>query len=362
MKKRVLSLLLSILMLVSLVPISSITASANENDIVVYGFSQVLPNQTVEEWKATRPGPISFSVDIIPGMADFIEADISTYAEFKDYVRTHDRYFTGSVFEEGKTYTAFIAVIPQGEYVLPENANIICESATSTHYERVEEPDGSYVAFLFIKYVLGKNTCTKHNYKTTTTKATLSKNGSITKKCTVCGNVVTSTINSPKTFKLEKSSYTYDGKTKEPTVKVYDKAGELISASNYTVSYKNNKNVGKATAIITFKDNYSGNKTISFTINPKAASINKLTAKKKALSVKLNKTLKQSTGYEIQYSTSKKFKSAKKVTIKSYKTSTTTLKKLKAKKTYYVRVRTYKTVGKTKYYSNWSNYKSKKTK
>ena len=50
-------------MLVSLVPISSITASANENDIVIYGFQQVLPNQTVEEWKATRPSPISFSVD-----------------------------------------------------------------------------------------------------------------------------------------------------------------------------------------------------------------------------------------------------------------------------------------------------------
>ena len=53
---------------------------------------------------------------------------------------------------------------------------------------------------------------------------------------------------------------------------------------------------------------------------------------------------------------------AKKATIKSYKTTKTTLKKLSSKKTYYVRVRTYKTVGKTKYYSGWSTVKYKKTK
>ena len=46
----------------------------------------------------------------------------------------------------------------------------------------------------------------------------------------------------------------------------------------------------------------------------------------------------------------------------SYKTTSVTLKSLKAKKTYYVRVRTYKTVDGKKYYSDWSSKKSKKTK
>ena len=71
-------------------------------------------------------------------------------------------------------------------------------------------------------------------------------------------------------------------------------------------------------------------------------------------------------GYQVQYSTDKKFKkNTKTVTIKKNKTSTT-VKKLKANKKYYVRVRTYKNVkvnGKTKkVYSSWSKVKSVKTK
>ena len=55
-------------------------------------------------------------------------------------------------------------------------------------------------------------------------------------------------------------------------------------------------------------------------------------------------------------------KSAKTATIKKNKTTSTTIKKLKAKKTYYVRIRTYKTVQGKKYSSTWSKVKSVKTK
>ena len=68
-------------------------------------------------------------------------------------------------------------------------------------------------------------------------------------------------------------------------------------------------------------------------------------------------------GYQIQYTTNKKFKSGiKNVTIKKNKTTSTVLKKLKKKKTYYVRIRTYKKDGKTTYYSKWSNVKKLKIK
>ena len=50
------------------------------------------------------------------------------------------------------------------------------------------------------------------------------------------------------------------------------------------------------------------------------------------------------------------------VTLKKNTKLTTTIKKLKAKKTYYVQVRTYKTVAGQKYYSDWSKAVSKKTK
>ncbi len=203
-----------------------------------------------------------------------------------------------------------------------------------------------------------------HTYENYVTEATLKKNGSIVNKCSVCGSVYKkTTVYYPKTIKLSVTSYTYNGKTKKPTVTVKGSNGKTISKSYYTVKYASGrKNVGKYKVTITFKGNYSGTKTLYFKINPVKTSITKLTAAKKALTVSISKKTKQVTGYEIQYATNKKFSKAKKATIKSYKTTKTTLKKLSAKKTYYVRVRTYKTVGKTKYYSGWSTVKYKKTK
>ena len=80
------------------------------------------------------------------------------------------------------------------------------------------------------------------------------------------------------------------------------------------------------------------------------------------MTVKWSKVSSESSGYEVQYSTSSKFKSAKTKTVKSYKTTSLTIKSLKAKKKYYVRMRTYKTVSGKKYYSAWSSKKSATTK
>ena len=70
------------------------------------------------------------------------------------------------------------------------------------------------------------------------------------------------------------------------------------------------------------------------------------------------------TGYEIQYSTSKKFtkKTTKSKKVTGYKKTSVKISKLKAKKTYYVRIRTYKKIGKVTYYSKWSKSLKKKTK
>ncbi|MBR6392391.1 MAG: fibronectin type III domain-containing protein, partial [Eubacterium sp.] len=65
-------------------------------------------------------------------------------------------------------------------------------------------------------------------------------------------------------------------------------------------------------------------------------------------------------GYELQYSTSKKFKKAKTVTIGKASSTGKTVKKLKKGKKYYVRVRTYKVVKKVKITSKWSKKKSVK--
>ena len=90
---------------------------------------------------------------------------------------------------------------------------------------------------------------------------------------------------------------------------------------------------------------------------PSATQITSIKAVDNGFKVKWKK--KSCTGYQIQYSTSKKFakKGTKVLKVNKAKTTSKTVKKLKAKKKYYVRVRTYKTVKKKNYYSKWSaNY------
>ena len=95
---------------------------------------------------------------------------------------------------------------------------------------------------------------------------------------------------------------------------------------------------------------------------PKSAKFKKVKSAKKAISVEWKK-VSGVKGYQVQVATDKKFKKNKKtVNIKRQKTTKTTVKKLKAKKKYYVRVRTYKIVNGKKVYSSWSKVKSVKTK
>lgn len=98
------------------------------------------------------------------------------------------------------------------------------------------------------------------------------------------------------------------------------------------------------------------------TVKPKKTSIKKLSRGKKKFTVTWAK-VSGVKGYQIQYSSDKKFKkNNKSVTVTKQKTTKATVKKLKSKKKYYVRVRTYKTVNGKKIYSSWSKVKSVKTK
>ncbi|MDY4516110.1 MAG: hypothetical protein SPD93_06390 [Lachnospiraceae bacterium] len=91
--------------------------------------------------------------------------------------------------------------------------------------------------------------------------ATAKKTYTIAKK-SIAGSVIT----------LSKTSYIYSGKECKPTVvvKVGDKT--LVKDTNYTVSYKNNVNIGTAAVVVTGKGNYSGTAKKTFLI--KAAPVN----------------------------------------------------------------------------------------
>jgi len=169
----------------------------------------------------------------------------------------------------------------------------------------------------------------------------------------------------PKAEKINLSAteYTYNGKAKKPSVSVTDSSGNKVNTSYYTVAYPNGRiNVGTYTVKVTFNAPYSGSKTATFKINPTTTSISKLTTAEKAFTVSWYKRTTQVTGYQIRYSTSSSFATYKTVGIASNSTTSKKITGLSAKKKYYVKVRTYKTVGDKKYYSDWSGVKTITTK
>ncbi|MEE1374273.1 MAG: Ig-like domain-containing protein [Clostridia bacterium] len=168
--------------------------------------------------------------------------------------------------------------------------------------------------------------------------------------------------------KLSTTTYTYNGKVKKPAVTAKDDKNNVIPKSAYTVKYSSGcKSVGKYTATVTFRGDYSGSFVRSFQIIPKGTKIKSLKAGKKSFTVKWTAQKTQTTGYQVQYCLKKNFKKgAKTTTVGKNKTVSKKITKRGKKKTYYVRIRTYKTVkvkGKnTKLYSGWSAVKKVKTK
>ena len=88
------------------------------------------------------------------------------------------------------------------------------------------------------------------------------------------------------------------------------------------------------------------------------ARITKIKPIKRGFSIKLSK--KSCSGYQIQYSRKKSFKKAKSVTWKG-KTAGK-IRKLRSRKTYYVRARSFKIVGGKKYYGKYTKARKVRTK
>ena len=163
---------------------------------------------------------------------------------------------------------------------------------------------------------------------------------------------------------LSDTSYTYTGSYIIPTVVVKNTDNEVVESKYYSLNYSGNKDVGTATVKVTFKYAYEGNDSVekTFTILPKGTQIAKLKPGKKKLTVKVKAQKNQTSGYQIRYSLKKSMKGAKTITLNKNTKVSRTISKLKAKKKYYVQVRTYKKVSGKKYYSSWSKAVSKKTK
>ena len=163
--------------------------------------------------------------------------------------------------------------------------------------------------------------------------------------------------------KLNRNTFTTNGKVQRPTVTVTDSNGkQLTYKKDFTVDYSNwnSTNVGRYTVTVKMKGNYSGTKTFPYYINPKPTEFvpsNKggFKAIKNGFTLKWNKQSSQTTGYQIQYATKRDFSNAATITIANPNTTSKTISGRAGNTRYYVRVRTYKKIGNGTFYSNWNS-------
>lgn len=152
-----------------------------------------------------------------------------------------------------------------------------------------------------------------------------------------------------------KTSYVYNGKAQKPPVKVKLVNKTLKKGTDYTVTYANNKKAGKATVKIKGIKDYSGTVTKTFKIVPKKASISKLTTPKSKTVKIIWKRDSQADGYQIQYAGNSRFTKGKQnIHVKKKTIVSKKISKLKRKKRYYFRIRSYKTIDGKKCYGPWS--------
>lgn len=178
-----------------------------------------------------------------------------------------------------------------------------------------------------------------------------------------------STTNNLKKQKITKVSSTYKKSVGQSfTLKPKAKGKITYKTGNKKVATVNSKGkvtvkgTGKATITVTAKATSTYSKSVKkITVYgvPKKPEMKKLTAGKKKFTVQWKKD-KKADGYQVQYSTDKKFKKNVKSVNVSKKSTKATVKKLKKRKTYRVRVRSYKKINGKKYYSGWGKVKSVK--
>ena len=217
--------------------------------------------------------------------------------------------------------------------------------------------------------------CTHSDKVQVVIAATCTEQGAVQSRCADCDKLISQTFTAPLghtmviTTPAKAPTCTTSGNTQAGycTVCGYNEVSTVIPATGH--NFGNNSanclvcGVANPNYVAPTQPNQNDTTTAQTEVaKPKSAKFKKVKSAKKAISVEWKK-VSGVKGYQVQIATDKKFKKNKKtVTIKKQKTTKTTVKKLKAKKKYYVRVRTYKIVNGKKVYSSWSKVKSVKTK
>jgi predicted nucleic-acid-binding Zn-ribbon protein len=157
---------------------------------------------------------------------------------------------------------------------------------------------------------------TGHSFKDTVIEPTIETEGYTEHICSKCGysykdnykprlekkNIANAAVS------VSKTKYTYTGKAIKPKVTATCDGKELIKDTDYTVSYKNCTDTGKATVTVKGKGSYEGSKSISYFIKPAKVKAKKFTSPKtKTVKLTWTKAEGNVTGYQVQIALNKKF-------------------------------------------------------
>jgi len=164
------------------------------------------------------------------------------------------------------------------------------------------------------------------------------------------------------TVKLTETSCVYNGKVRKPAVKVTVR-GKTVAKADYTVTYKDNKSVGRATVNVKGKGDYKGYAgEAGFKITLKKTALTGASSSAEGKVTCRWNADTQADGYQIACATNKTFKNAKTTKVAGAAKKTIEIEKLTSGKTWYVRIRSYKKVGASNWYSEWSAAKRVKVK
>lgn len=191
-----------------------------------------------------------------------------------------------------------------------------------------------------------------HQYGTefvTTKKATLTADGVMQKQCKTCTYFYpqTTAISRPVSFSFLRSEYECNGGMKSPTVVIKTANGKtLVNGTDFTYTYETDrKSLGAHTIKVTFKGNYSGTKTMTYYVVPKATSKIEVTQDTNTLNISW-KAVKGADGYRVFV-----YKNGKQIYAKRTTKLTRTVKDLAPGMKYTVRVRAYMNIGDERFYA-----------
>ena len=268
-------------------------------------------------------------------------------------------YRTGYTFKGWRSYDNGVRVFRDDDSTVTPydiNSSILNGNCNTTLYAVWEKNECSH---LYLFDITKQPTCEENGIKTFT--------------CIYCGDSYTTSVSALGHVEIVDSAIeptcTTDGKTEgshcltcgktlteQKTIKAFGHDETVIKGEPATFKAagktdgKKCKTCGKVTV---------AQKTIA---KLGAPSLSTVSANSKGFKATW-KSVSKIDGYQIQYSTSSSFKSGKKtVTVSGYKSTSKTVKSLKAKKKYYVRIRAYKTIDGKKQYSAWSKSKTVTTK